>query len=82
MLFVADLQDFNSTLIVIAFEADEGENQVFDAPSPVPTIDDDINEPEQVLVLHLTLAESVNPDGIDHTFRPTSIARIIDNDGK
>ena len=64
------------------FEADEDGDPVSEAFVPVPTIDDDINEPEQLFVLFLTLVGTVNPDGIDGTTRRMSIARILDNDGK
>ena len=81
---VADLQDFNNSIITITFEADELEAAAInEIRTPIPIIDDVINEAvEQFFVVQLSLVSSQNPAGVDTSFRSTSLGRIIDNDRK
>ena len=70
-------------MITILFGADEDGDQVSEASFTVPTVDDNRDEPdEESFVLYLSQVESVNPDGIDLTTRPTSTAQIIDDEGE
>ncbi len=66
----------------MTFEPDEIGSQVNDAPVPVPITDDLINEAqEEVFLVHLTIGDSINAEGIRIT-RDVSLCRITDDDGK
>ena len=79
---IADLQDFNNSVITITFDADEdAENSQLGAP--IPIINDVINEAvEQFFVVQLSVVSSLNPAGVDISVRSASLGRIIDNDRK
>ena len=78
---LADLDDFDNTILSITFQADE-DNPINDIPLTIPITDDAINEAiEQDFVVILNLTDSVNPDMTDLT-RISSLCRIIDNDRK
>ena len=81
---IADLQDFNNSIITITFEADEFEAEaIIEIFTPIPIFDDVINEAvEQFFVVQLSLVSSQNPAGVDSSFRSASLGRIIDNDRK
>lgn len=78
---LADLDDFDNTILSITFQADE-DNPINDIPLTIPITDDAINEAiEQDFVVILNLTDSVNPDMTDLA-RISSLCRIIDNDRK
>ena len=79
---VADLNDFNNTVIRITFDPDE---DTFDneRAAPIPIIDDLVNEAdEQVFIVQLHIVDSINPGAIDLDVRPASICRIVNDDSK
>ncbi len=66
----------------MVFPADETGTQMNDIPSPVPIVDDEINEAlEELFVVNLALVDSVNPAGTDIS-RSVSLCRISDDDRK
>ena len=78
---LADLDDFDNTILSITFQADE-DNPINDIPLTIPITNDAINEAiEQDFVVILNLTDSVNPDMTDLA-RISSLCRIIDNDRK
>ena len=82
-LLHADLNDFNNTVLIITFQADEN-NPIMDNDIllSIPINDDAINEAyEQDFVVILNLAHSVNPALVAFP-RTSSLCRIIDNDRK
>lgn len=76
---LADLDDFDNTILSITFQADE-DNPINDIPLTIPITDDAINEAiEQDFVVILNLTDSVNPD-MTILAKISSLCRIIDND--
>ena len=74
------MNDFNSSVITLTFEADE-ELPIYEMNAPVPVTDDAINEAtEQVFVVHLQLVYSEDPATVGLNLRNSSLCRIIDND--
>ena len=79
---IADLQDFNSSVITITFDADE-DAEISEVGASIPIINDVINEAvEQLFVIQLSLVSSLNPARVDTSDRSASLGRIIDNDRK
>ena len=79
----ADLNDFDDTVLIITFQADEN-NPIIDNDVlvSIPINDDAINEAnEQDFVVILNLTNSVNPALVTFS-RASSLCRIIDNDRK
>lgn len=78
-----DLEDFNSTVLTLTFQADENSSTpTNDIELRVPIADDAINEAnEQDFVVILNLTNSVNP-ALTVLPRVSSLCRIIDNDRK
>ena len=81
IIFLADLNDFDDTVLTITFQPDEN-NPINDISFSIPINDDAINEAyEQDFVVILNLVNSINPALV--TFhRASSLCRIIDNDRK
>ena len=78
----SDLNDFNNTNITLIFEPDE-DMPVIEMSASIPFVDDAINEAiEQVFIVQLRLVSSIRQAGVDLSTRPSSLCRIIDNDGK
>ena len=76
------MNDFYNTNITLIFEPDE-DVPVNEINVPIPFVDDAINEAiEQVYIVLLQLVSSMRPAGVDLSTRPSSLCRIIDNDGK
>ena len=69
--------------ISVTIPSDEDGVQKLDFNASVPIVDDDINEPEELFIIVLSVGSSIDRDGI--TFnedRRSSLCRIFDNDGK
>ena len=81
IIFRADLNDFDDTVLTITFQPDEN-NPINDISFSISINDDAINEAhEQDFVVILNVANSINPALV--TFpRASSLCRIIDNDRK
>lgn len=76
----ADLQDFDNSVITITFQPDEIGVRVNDIETPVPIVDDTIDEAEeQYFVVTLDIVGS--HDGVVITLQD-ALCRITDNDGK
>ena len=83
MIVSADEADFNSTVIVITFPADESGPMNNSLSAPIAVVDDQINEArEQQFYIVLTVVAAVNPAAINTTLRNSSLCMIIDNDRK
>ena len=78
-----DRIDFNNSVILVTFEADE----LSDVPEntrtvPIPIFNDTVDEnSEELFVINLGLRDSIARGGVRVT-RPTSLGRIADNDGE
>ena len=80
--FISDLNDFNSTPVTLIIPPDEQSLGVVDFPVTIGIVDDAINEAtEQVFVVQLQVVNSTSQSSIDLSSRPSSLCRIIDNDG-
>ena len=79
---VADLNDFNNTVIRITFNPDEDTDDN-ERAAPIPIIDDLVNEAdEQVFIVQLHLIDSINSSAINLNVRAASICRIVNDDSK
>ena len=77
-----DLDDFDSAIKTVTFEADEVGSPVMNKTIQVPIVDDDINEAtEQDFVVVINVTNTINPP-LTVVTRRSSILRIIDNDRK
>ena len=76
-----EINDFDTGTIRIIFEPDEDEGDN-ERDAPIPITNDNVNEAEQVFVVHLILINSSNPGSIDVMYRSSSLCRIIDDDCK
>ena len=68
--------------ISVTIPSDEDGVQKLDFNASVPIVDDDINEPEELFIIVLSVESSQYSDGL--TVNPTrrsSLCRIFDNDG-
>ena len=69
---VADLNDFNNTVIRITFDPDEDTDDN-ERAAPIPIIDDLVNEAdEQVFIVQLHLVNSSVPHAINLSLRAAS----------
>ena len=75
--------DFNNSVIMVTFEADElRATPETTRTVPIPIFDDAIDEASQELfVVSLSVSDSVGPGGVRVT-RRTSECKIADNDGE
>ena len=68
IFFSPDLGDFDNTVIRITFEPDAENVGTNEGASPIPVVNDLINEADkQVFIVDLHLISSTNPAGIDLT---------------
>ena len=82
-VFPVERRDFSPDAIQITIPPDEDGMQEVDFDVPVPIVDDEINEPEELFIIVLSVESSLNSDGL--TVNPTrrsSLCRIFDNDGR
>ena len=79
-ILLGDL-DFSDEAVFVTFEADEGYTRPqYDSIAHINITDDDINEADQVFILHLELEYMhVNGD-VSLDQRQSSLCRIIDDD--
>lgn len=76
------MADFNSTVQELTFPSDEGlPSLITDIPAPIPIIDDEINEGEQIFVAYLEIFGAVNYDLIE-SMRDVTMCIIVDNDSE
>ena len=79
---LVDTNDFNSSLISVVFEADEGEQVTYTRTVNISITDDDINEAtDQYFVVTMDIAKAENRSMI-MTTRESSLCVIFDNDRK
>ena len=75
-----DRRDFELDPISVTFQADEQGPEQNEHRVLVPLRDDQVNEPEELFVIVLTEGSSINSGGL-RISRPSSLCRIVDNDG-
>ena len=81
-----DERDFNASVLVVKFPADEN-NPMAEIEAPIPVFDDDVDEVEsQFFYVVLEIANATNPGLVetDHKQRNLNVTlcNIRDNDGK
>ena len=79
---IADFNDFDNSVIVVTFQADETGRQMNDVDTPVSIVNDTINEAEEqnfVVTLDVVSATDVSSLTIS---RKDALCRIIDDDGE
>ena len=81
-IVILDEHDFDTSVIVKTFEADEAPlPTIFDLDIPVSIVDDSIDEAEQNFIVYFEVIDAVN----SNTYvinRNLAICRIADNDRK
>ena len=76
------MHDFNNSAIVVTFQADETGQHMDDVDTPVPIVDDDINEAdEQIFVVTVEVVNATDMFRITLE-REDSLCRIRDDDGE
>ena len=75
-----DRRDFELDPIFVTFQADEQGPEQNERRVLVPLREDQFNEPEELFVIVLTEGSSINSGGL-RISRPSSLCRIVDNDG-
>ena len=79
---VADLDDFDNSEIVVTFQPDETGQQMNDVDTPVPIVNDRVNEAEeQNFMVTLDLVNATDESRVDIE-RIDALCRIIDDDGE
>ena len=82
LTLVTDFEDFDNTTIFVTFQPDEIGQQMDDVNTPVPMVDDVINEAdEQNFVVTVEVVDAFNTSRISIE-REDSLCRIIDDDGE
>lgn len=77
-----DRRDFDTTPIVLMYQADEG-NPIDRKTVSIGITDDAIYEaPSEIFVAYLQVTGSLSPITNDGSEFPAAICRITDNDGK
>ena len=80
IFFPVDFNDFENSAIVVTFQPDETGRLIIDVDTPVPIVDDSINEAvEQNFVVTVEVVNAFNTSRITIE-REDSLCRIIDDD--
>ena len=78
--YPTDENDFNTTVRLVTFPADEGMNPMTDVIVPLPIVNDEINEAcDQFFIAHLEAVSTIKILTIE---RSVSTCIIVDNDRK
>ena len=73
----ADENDFDATVRHVTYPSDEGIHPITDVSTPIPVVDDAVNEADQTFIVHLTVLSTFKQLKIS---RSHSSCLIVDND--
>lgn len=80
-MYFTDGNDFDDSVVIVTFPADEGQaTRIPERTALIPITDDDIDEADQLFVVYLEIMNAEYVSRID-IGRSNSTCRIIDNDG-
>ncbi len=81
--YAADNEDFDPSIIMVAFPVDEGSELVPNVTALLQVQDDNINEAlEQRFIVQLEIIDAINLALLDNSRRNISVCSIQDNDGE